>query len=81
MKSTAEKKNIYIFRANGSILTNNSVSVLDYSMNPGDVLVVPQQIEFKNNFKIFLDSVGAIFQIATVLMTIATLVLTIHALQ
>jgi polysaccharide export outer membrane protein len=75
LKESASPKNIYIFRANGSIITNKTVRVLETALNPGDVVVVPQKIEYKNNFKMFMDSVQAIFQIATVLTAMATLVI------
>lgn len=76
--TTADKKNIYIFRANGGIITNHNVRVLGTRLNPGDVLVVPQRIQFKNNFKTFMDSVEAVFKIASVLAIVATLVITIN---
>jgi protein involved in polysaccharide export with SLBB domain len=76
-KETAAKKNVYIFRANGSIVTNRNVNVMETALAPGDVVVVPQKIEYKNNFKTFMDSVSAIFQIATVLTAMATLIILI----
>jgi hypothetical protein len=48
---------------------------METALAPGDVVVVPQKIEFKNNFKTFMDSVTAIFQIATVLTAMATLII------
>jgi len=77
LKESASPKNIYIFRANGSIVTNKKVNVLETSLDPGDVVVVPQKIEYKNNLKTFMDSVSAIFQIATVLTAMATLIILI----
>jgi protein involved in polysaccharide export with SLBB domain len=76
-KESASKKNIYIFKANGSIITNRNVNVMETALAPGDVVVVPQKIEYKNNFKTFMDSVSAIFQIATVLTAMATLIILI----
>ncbi|HWR14695.1 MAG TPA: SLBB domain-containing protein [Terriglobales bacterium] len=43
----AHKKQIFVVRANGTVLARNSgsdVDVLGYRMEPGDVLVVPQRI-------------------------------------
>jgi protein involved in polysaccharide export with SLBB domain len=76
-KESAAKKNVYIFKANGSIVTNRNVNVMETALAPGDVVVVPQKIEYKNNFKTFMDSVSAIFQIATVLTAMATLIILI----
>ena len=47
--STAERKEIFIIRANGSIIGRHSGhwpdgKVLDTHLNPGDVIVVPQKI-------------------------------------
>jgi protein involved in polysaccharide export with SLBB domain len=72
-KDNASKKNIYIFKANGSVITNKMVNVLESGLSPGDVVVVPQKIEYQNKFKTFMDSVDAIFKIASVLSIIATL--------
>jgi polysaccharide biosynthesis/export protein len=75
LKETADRKNIYLARANGSIISNKKTNVLDLSMSPGDALIVPQRIEYKNNFKTFMDSVTATFQIVSILSVIATLII------
>jgi protein involved in polysaccharide export with SLBB domain len=74
-KETASKKNIYIFKANGSIITNKNINVMETALAPGDVVVVPQRIEYKNNFKIFMDSVQAMVSIATILTAMATVII------
>jgi protein involved in polysaccharide export with SLBB domain len=73
-KDNAAKKNIYIYKANGSIVTNKNVNVLETGLEPGDVVVVPQKIEYQNNFKVFMDTVTAVFQIVSILSVIATLI-------
>jgi|WetSurMetagenome_2_1015567.scaffolds.fasta_scaffold00220_8 protein involved in polysaccharide export with SLBB domain len=78
-KETADRKNIYIARANGSIVSNKKADVLSLPLLPGDVVVVPPKIQFQNNFKVFMDTVSALFQIATILSTVAALILAINA--
>ena len=33
---------------------------MEYALAPADAVVVPQKMEFKNNFKVFMDSLTAI---------------------
>lgn len=75
LKETADKKNIYLTKANGGIISNKKANVLELTMSPGDVVVVPQKIEYVNNFKTFMDTVSAIFQITSILSVIATLII------
>ncbi|HMD67748.1 MAG TPA: SLBB domain-containing protein, partial [Chitinivibrionales bacterium] len=77
-KENAAQKNVYIFKANGSIVTNRNVNVMEVGLAPGDVVVVPQKIEYQNNFKVFMETITAIFQIATILTAIATLIIAIN---
>jgi len=75
LKESASRKDVYIIKANGSVVTNKKEDVFVSALSPGDVVVVPQKIEYKNNFKTFMDSVEAIFKIATVLTAVATLII------
>jgi protein involved in polysaccharide export with SLBB domain len=77
-KESAAKKNVYIFRANGSIITNRNVNIMETALAPGDVVVVPQKIEYQNNFKVFMDTIDSIFKIASVIATLATLIIAIN---
>ncbi len=74
LKESADAKNVYIFKANGSILTRKNIEVLEYALSPADVVVVPQKVVFKNNFKIFMDTVDSIAKITTFLIAVVTLV-------
>ncbi len=80
-KENAAQKNVYVFKANGSIVTNRNINIMEYSLAPGDVVVVPQKIEYQNNFKVFMETITAIFQIATILTAIATLIIAIDAVN
>ncbi|HUI91233.1 MAG TPA: SLBB domain-containing protein [Chitinivibrionales bacterium] len=74
-KENASQKNVYIFKANGRIVSNKKENVMEASLAPGDVIVVPQKIEYQNNFKTFMDTVDSIFKIASILSIIATLII------
>jgi protein involved in polysaccharide export with SLBB domain len=80
-KENAAQKNVYVFKANGSILTNRKINVLETSLAPGDVVVAPQKIEYQNNFKIFMDTVEAIFKIGSVISIIVTLLIVVNAMK
>jgi protein involved in polysaccharide export with SLBB domain len=81
LKENADAKNVYIFKANGSILTRKSINVMEYVLSPADVVVVPQRMEYKNNFKIFMDTVDSIAKIATFLATVITLVVLVDQIK
>jgi polysaccharide export outer membrane protein len=80
-KENAAQKNVYIFKANGRIVTNRNVNIMEARLAPGDVVVVPQKIEYKNNFKTFMDTVEAIFKIGSVISIIVTMLILIHTMQ
>jgi protein involved in polysaccharide export with SLBB domain len=77
-KRNADVKNVYIIKANGSVITQKNVDIMDYALAPADVVVVPQRVEFKNNFKIFMDSLTAIMQISGLLLSAATLIIALR---
>jgi protein involved in polysaccharide export with SLBB domain len=74
-KENADVKNVYIFKANGSILTRKNINVMEYILSPADVVVVPQKVVFKNNFKIFMDTIDSITKITAFLLSVATIVI------
>jgi len=74
-KQNADIKNIYIVKANGSVITRKNVDVMEYALAPADVVVVPQKVEYKNNFKIFMDSLVAIVQISSLFLGVATIII------
>jgi protein involved in polysaccharide export with SLBB domain len=78
VKQNADVKNIYIIKSNGSVITRKNVDVMEYALAPADAVVVPQKVEFKNNFKIFMDSLTAIVQISSLLLSAATVVIALR---
>ena len=75
LKQSADAKNVYVIKANGSVVTRKNVDIMEYALAPADVVVVPQKIEFKNNFKIFMDSIDSIVKISGLLLSVATILI------
>jgi protein involved in polysaccharide export with SLBB domain len=75
LKQSADAKNVYIIKANGSVITRKNVDIMEYALAPADVVVVPQRIEFKNNFKIFMDTIDSIVKISGLLLSVATILI------
>jgi polysaccharide export outer membrane protein len=74
LKKSSDKKQIYIIKANGSILTKKKV--LNTNIEPGDAIVVPQKIMYSNPHKRFVDTADAIFKISSIFATLLTLIVT-----
>jgi protein involved in polysaccharide export with SLBB domain len=77
-KESADWKNTYVVKANGSVITKKTAKILEYKLFPGEVVVVPQQLNIQNNFKVFMDSVDSIVKITTLLVTFVGLYALIH---
>jgi protein involved in polysaccharide export with SLBB domain len=78
-KETADRRAIYVIRANGSVISNKVTRISAVTLEPGDVVIVPTRIRYSNNFKIFMDSTEAVVRIGTFLATIVTLLVAISA--
>jgi polysaccharide biosynthesis/export protein len=72
-KPNADMKKIYVIKANGSVVTNRSTDIMEYALCPADAIVVPQKVEYKNNFKVFMESLTSIVQISSLFLSIATI--------
>ncbi len=81
LKENSDKKHVYIIKANGSIITNKNINVFSTILEPGDAVVVPQKLKYTNGHRIFVDTVDAIFKIATLLATVVTLAVTVNAMN
>jgi protein involved in polysaccharide export with SLBB domain len=75
---SGDRRNMYIIRANGRVLSNNSKSIIGMHLQPGDVVIVPAKIRYPNRFKIFLDSADATLKVASMLTTIVTLIIVLN---
>lgn len=78
-RESADRKKVYVIKANGSVITKNSTRVMAYALSPGDVVVVPQKIIYKNNFKTFMDTLDSVVKIATLITSIAMLVIAVNS--
>jgi protein involved in polysaccharide export with SLBB domain len=74
LKESSDKKHIYVVKANGRIITDNIKSISSIKLEPGDAVVVPQRVRYGNTFKIFTDSVDAIFKLTTIALLIITII-------
>jgi protein involved in polysaccharide export with SLBB domain len=74
LKETSDKKHIYIIKANGRIITDNTQRLSSVLLEPGDAVVVPQRLRYTSASRIFLDAIDAIFKIATVAAVVITLI-------
>lgn len=77
MKKTADKRRVYIIKANGKIVTNKSVKILSSNLEPGDAVVVPQKIKYSKGFG---ESIKVVFEILGALTTVVTLIIALKSL-
>ncbi len=77
-KEHANRKQVYVIKANGSVRTKRMVNVDSYQLEPGDAVVVPQKIKYTSGFKIFMDTINAVVQLTTV---VALVTATISAFE
>jgi len=80
-KRTAENKDIYVIRADGTIISNKETRIHSVHLEPGDVVVVPAKVRYGNPHKTFVDIADASFKIATFLISIATLIVLINSMD
>lgn len=77
MKKNADKKRIYIIKANGKIITNKNINILSSFLEPGDAIVVPQKIKYNR----FNETAQAIFQTLGALTTVVALIVSLKSLN
>jgi polysaccharide biosynthesis/export protein len=78
LRETADKKHIYVVKANGLIITNSMKRISSITLEAGDAVVVPQKIRLTSTGKIFLDTIDTIFKIATTATTIIALIFALN---
>jgi protein involved in polysaccharide export with SLBB domain len=64
MKDGANRKDIYVIRANGSVVSERRGRMLRYELSPGDVIVVPPKIRHVSGYRVFMDTIDAIYKVA-----------------
>jgi protein involved in polysaccharide export with SLBB domain len=80
-KRTAERKDIYVIRADGTVVSNKEMRITSARLEPGDVVVVPAKVRYGNPHKTFLDVADASLKITTFIATLVTLVIAINAMN
>jgi len=80
-KEAAAKKEIYVVRANGTIISNKGVRVASIALEPGDVVVVPTRVRYPNNFKTFMDTADGVLKITTFFATLVTLIIAVNTMN
>jgi protein involved in polysaccharide export with SLBB domain len=80
-KETADKKAVYVIKANGNVISNKTLRVSSMNLEPGDVVIVPAKIRYSNNFKLFVDSADATLKIGSFLTAIVTLIIAINTMN
>lgn len=66
IKPTARKRDTYIVRANGSVVSRRMTRVMRYELMPGDVVVVPQAFSFGNRYRRFSNTLDTILKLTTI---------------
>lgn len=77
LKKSADKKHIYVIKANGSVITNNMQRISSIALAPGDAVIVPQRLEYANAHKLFVDTIDAFFKVASTLAIVITMIVTL----
>ena len=75
---TADKKSIYVVKANGEVLASAQSNGLFNNFNdtvlmPGDTIVVPEDLERVPGWKVFKDVTEVVFKIAAIIGLIAAI--------
>jgi protein involved in polysaccharide export with SLBB domain len=73
LKQTADKRNVYIVKANGSVISGKKENVNKYEMRPGDVVVAPQKIRYVSGYKVFMETVDAVYKVAMTAAVVLTI--------
>ncbi len=78
-KENANKRDVYVIKANGSVRTRKMVRLSRYNLEPGDAVVVPFKLpQTDQRFKIFLETTKDILAITSSMLLIA---ITIKSIQ
>ena len=75
-KQNADKKNIYVIKANGTVVSNKMTNIMNYQTEPGDAIVVPKKLRVVSAYKIFMETIDAVFKVVAIAVPIITLVIT-----
>ena len=72
-KENANKRDVYVIKANGSVRTKKMVRLSRYKLEAGDAVVIPLKIQTSNQkFRMFLETTTNLLSITTNSLLIAT---------
>jgi len=80
-KRTAEKRDMYVVRADGTVISNKETRLTSVQLEPGDVVVVPAKVRYGNPQKTFIDIADASFKVAAFLTSVIALVVAINTMN
>jgi len=72
-KETADRRSVYVVRANGSVISAKHARIQSYRLSPGDVVVVPQKLRYVSGYKVFTETVDAVYKVAMTAAVVFTL--------
>ncbi len=78
LKENADKKHMYVIKANGSIITSKSTRIESIRLEPGDAVVVPAKIRYTNPHRLFVDTADAAFKITGFISALVTLIIAVN---
>ena len=81
MKENADKKRLYVIRANGSVVGGKRRNITSYDLQPGDAVVVPQKIRYVSGYRVFMDTIAAVFQVVSTAAVVITAIATMQSLS
>ncbi len=74
-KERADRKNVYIVKANGSIRTRKMADVSKETLHPGDAVIVPQKLRYVSASRVFAETISTLVNVTAIFTSIATLIL------
>jgi len=74
-KPTSDKKNVYVIKSDGSVVTKSMVSFRRYDVEAGDAIVVPQKLQVGNTYSRFIRTVSTIASVLNVTTQTLTAIL------
>jgi len=80
-KRTADRKDIYVIRASGTVISNRETRITSVHLEPGDVVVVPARVRYGNPHKTFLDTADAALKITSFFATLIMLMVAINTMN
>jgi protein involved in polysaccharide export with SLBB domain len=69
----ANRRKVYIVRANGGVVSGSRREIRNYSLSPGDAVIVPQKIRYVSGYRVFTETIDAIYKVAMTAAVVITI--------